>query len=117
MLTHSPARQRRYHSPEFKASVVALCQPGVSTSGVALAHGVNANLLRRWIKQFRNDGLPVPVEKPVNTMIPISVSPADESAGSRNIEISLARNGSKAEIRWPVEEAESLGRWLSNWLK
>ena len=117
MLTNSTTRQRRYHSPEFKARVVALCQPGVSTSGVALAHGVNANLLRRWIKQFRNDGLPVPAARPVNTMIPISVSPVDESAGSRNIEIALARNGAKAEIRWPVEEAESLGRWLSHWLK
>lgn len=117
MLTHSPVRQRRYHSSEFKMSVVALCQPGVSTSGVALAHGVNANLLRRWIKQFRNDGLPVPAEKPVNTMIPISVSPVDSSTGPRNIEIALARNGAKAEIRWPVEEAESLERWLSNWLK
>ncbi len=117
MFSHSPVRQRRYHSPEFKASVVALCRPGVSTSGVALAHGVNANLLRRWIKQFRNDGLPVPAARPVNTMIPISVSPVDSSAEPQNIEITLARNGAKAEIRWPVEEAESLGRWLSHWLK
>ena len=117
MLTHSPVRQRRYHSPEFKASVVALCQPGVSTSGVALAHGVNANLLRRWIKQFRNESLPVSAARPVNTMIPISVSPVDSSTGRRNIEIALARNGAKAEIRWPAEEAESLGHWLSRWLK
>ena len=116
MLMEIPVKRRRKHTPEFKARVVALCQPGVSTSAVALAHGVNANLLRRWIKQFRNDGLPVPAEKPVNTMIPISVSPVDESARPQNIEIALARNGAKAEIRWPVEEAESLGRWLSNWL-
>ena len=116
MLTHSTTRQRRYHSPEFKASVVALCQPGVSTSGVALAHGVNANLLRRWVKQFRNDGLSVPAARPVNTMIPISVSPVDESARCPNIEIALAKGGAKAEIRWPAEEAEALGRWLSSWL-
>ena len=117
MLTHSPVRQRRYHSPEFKASVVALCQPGVSTSGVALAHGVNANLLRRWIKQFRNESLPVPAVRPVNTMIPISVSPVEESTRRQCIEIALAKGGAKAEIRWPVEEAESLGCWLSSWFK
>ncbi len=117
MLTISPVRRRRNHSPEFKAELVALCRPGVSTSAVALEHGVNANLLRRWIKQFRNDGWPVPVVKPGNAMVPVSVHPADESTGRQRIEIALARNGAKAEIRWPVEEADSLGRWLSSWLK
>lgn len=28
------------HAPEFKAMVVSLCRPGVSTSAVALAHGL-----------------------------------------------------------------------------
>lgn len=37
MLMEIPVKRRRKHSPEFKASVVALCQPGVSTSAVALA--------------------------------------------------------------------------------
>ena len=49
----SPAiHRRRRHAPEFKQALVALCQPGVSVSAVALAHGLNSNLLRRWIKQF-----------------------------------------------------------------
>ena len=116
MLTHSPVRQRRYHSPEFKAGVVALCQPGVSTSAVALKHGLNANLLRRWIKQFRNDSWPVPAVKPVNTMVPIAVNLDDELTGRQCIEIDLVKNGAKAEIRWPVEQADFLGRWLSSWL-
>jgi transposase len=47
-----PIRRRRHHASEFKQRLVALCQPGVSISGVALAHGVNANLLRRWINQY-----------------------------------------------------------------
>jgi transposase-like protein len=43
------ARTRRFHSPAFKAQAVAACsQPGVSLAAVALAHGINANLLRRW---------------------------------------------------------------------
>ena len=117
MLMEIPVKRRRKHSPEFKASVVALCQPGVSTSAVALAHGLNANLLREWIRKSRSGGLPVSVVKPVNTMVPVSVSPGDESTGRQRIEIALARNGAKAEIRWPVEEADSLGRWLSSWLK
>ena len=36
--------------PLYKAQLITLCQqPGASVAGVALAHGVNANLLRRWI--------------------------------------------------------------------
>ena len=43
-------RVRRRHSPEFKARVVDACQVrGASVAGVALAHGVNANLVRKWI--------------------------------------------------------------------
>ena len=43
-------RRRRRHSQQFKLEVVASCrQPGVSIAAVALANGLNANLLRRWV--------------------------------------------------------------------
>jgi hypothetical protein len=43
-------RRRRTHSAEFKTHVVsARRQPGVSIAAVALANGLNANLLRRWV--------------------------------------------------------------------
>ena len=46
------ALPRRQHSAEFKAQVVGECeQPGASVAAVALSHGINANLLRRWITQ------------------------------------------------------------------
>jgi transposase len=42
-------RLRRKHGAEFKAQVVAACRPvGVSIAAIAMANGVNANLLRRW---------------------------------------------------------------------
>jgi transposase len=45
-------RRRRIHSDEFKARAVAICmQPGMSMAAVAMAHGVNANLLRRWVPE------------------------------------------------------------------
>ncbi|WAC75703.1 transposase [Roseateles sp. SL47] len=47
-----PRRRRRVHSDEFKARAVASCmQPGMSVAAVAMAHGVNANLLRRWVRE------------------------------------------------------------------
>jgi hypothetical protein len=34
-------------------TLVELCKgPGVSVAGTALAHGINANLLRRWVVKY-----------------------------------------------------------------
>ncbi len=42
---------RRY-DPASKDRLVAAClEPGVSVSRLALEHGINANLLRKWIKK------------------------------------------------------------------
>ena len=51
-----PAKKRRgRYSNEFKRELVKACEaPGVSTASVALANGVNANLLRRWVSEFRD---------------------------------------------------------------
>lgn len=44
-------RRRRLHSDEFKANAVALAaQPGMSMAAVAMSLGINANLLRRWVR-------------------------------------------------------------------
>jgi len=43
-------RRRRRHSAEFKAAVIQECmRPGVSMAAVALAHSLNANMLRKWV--------------------------------------------------------------------
>lgn len=45
-------RPRVKRSPQFKADLVSLAlEPGASHSAVAVAAGVNPNLLRRWVKQ------------------------------------------------------------------
>lgn len=43
-------RRKRRHSNDFKDELVRACaEPGVSVAGIALANGVNANLVRKWI--------------------------------------------------------------------
>jgi transposase len=52
-------RIKRRHSEEFKARVIAACEArGASVAGVALAHGVNANLVRKWIIKKRRALVP-----------------------------------------------------------
>ena len=63
---------RRVFSAAHKDAIVRQClQPGVSVAGVALAHGINANLVRKWIgKRERGGG-----ERWVNpAMLPVQVA-------------------------------------------
>ena len=50
-----PIRHRRRFSREFKRQLVDQCTPGVPFAGIALSHGISANLLRRRIGKFRID--------------------------------------------------------------
>ena len=49
-------RSRRHHGAELKARVLAECAvPGASVSAVALAHGLNTNLVHTWRRLARPD--------------------------------------------------------------
>lgn len=54
-------RRRHRHSDEFKVNLfAAYSRPGVSITSVALANGINANLLRRWMIKQGDQRLPMP---------------------------------------------------------
>ncbi len=69
---------RRRYDPAWKERLVAAClEPGVSVSRLALEHGINANLLRKWIKTAKEAiGLPPPA---LSAFIPVQVSAAEHS--------------------------------------
>ena len=71
MEIQKPIRRRRYHREEFKQAVIAACcEPGASVAGIAMANGVNANQVRRWM---RERGISAPTQpSPVRT---VSVQP------------------------------------------
>ena len=57
------------HPIELKRQLAALaCEPNVSVAKLALKHGLNANLLFRWRRQYRSGefGTPAP-EEPMTT--------------------------------------------------
>ena len=58
-----PIRRRSRHSPSFKSRIVAACEhSGASVARVALEHGLNDNMVRRWIEAANTEPAPV---KPV----------------------------------------------------
>jgi transposase-like protein len=67
---------RKTYSPEAKRTLVRLClQPGVSVAAQALAHGINANLLRRWIVQYAPEFGVKPTTTPA--LLPVSTTAAE----------------------------------------
>lgn len=119
-----PGRRRRRHSPQFKAEVVGACGPGVSLAGVALAHGVNANLLRRWVIAAEQvQGTPSAALSANDTtsgtgalasFVPLNVQPP---AAPANICIELSRSGTVVTVTWPTSAAAACGAWLREVLR
>ena len=51
---------RRCYEPASKARLIEAClRPGVSLAGLALQHGVNANLLHKWVAKRRQRQLEI----------------------------------------------------------
>ena len=67
---------RRRYDPVSKRRLVEAClQPGVSLAGVAMQHGVNANLLRKWVaghqRQQRNGVAVGAIDRATEVFVPV----------------------------------------------
>ncbi|CAA0113296.1 Uncharacterised protein [Halioglobus japonicus] len=94
-------RRRRRHSGEFKARIVAACrEPGASVASVALQHGLNANLVRRWIK----------VTSPTSAFVPLALPAPPKGTlptlADDTIRIEVPRTGGTVSITWPANQAD-----------
>ena len=135
---HPNSGPRRRHSDELKAKVLAACEePGASISGVALAHGLNANLVRKWrsgrgVKRAGTSITPaaastapaalgstaefVAVEMPARAK-PAARAQVEPTAaapiGEPLIQIELRRGALHLNVRWPTAAAQDCRGWLS----
>lgn len=111
-------RRRRLHSDEFKADAVAAAsQPGVSMASVALARGINANLLRRWVREAEV----VPVKAPLScaparsTFVPMQLpGPIGSTA---DIRLELRRGATTITVTWPMAAAAECASWMRELLR
>ena len=123
MGIEKPKRCKRTHSKEFKDELVGACaERGVSISGIALANGINPNLLRRWMRE-RGVAAPslLPRSEPSTTVIstsafvPVMITPSMPPLPEIRIE---ARRGSAVvKVEWPISAAGECAAWLRDWLK
>jgi transposase len=99
-------RARRNYSISFKADLVEQCrQVGVSCSAVAISHGMNPNVLRRWIKEADHlNGTAAPAlqrakddTKAAFVELPMAAPlPRAPDAAQVNVRIDIRRNGTIA---------------------
>ncbi|MDZ5459266.1 transposase [Azohydromonas lata] len=119
----SVKRRRRYNA-EFKQRVLAECaEPGVSVAGVALSHGLNANLVQTWRREAREACAPRPPSSPPlatppsePAFIPVALPPAPAPVAS-DIRIELRRGGTTVAVTWPLEAAAECATWLREILR
>jgi len=112
-------RRRRRHSAIFKSESVAACQvPGASVSGVALERQINANVLRRWIKEARSRGALVKSElagTPERTpaFVPVAITkPKTMTDSQRPIRIRVRKKRMLVIVEWPTSVSGSCAAWL-----
>ena len=110
-----PYRKRRQYTPEFKAQLVAESQnPGASVSRIALDNDLNANLLRRWIKESKQVGQQLsPAFVPIN--FPAVANPTVQKSNSIRIEI--PQPGGAIVVEWPTEQAHQCTMFLRSLLQ
>lgn len=113
-------RQRRSYSAQFKAEVIQACQaPGVSLASVALANGMNANLLRRWItdRERAQSLQTVIARRAVDRAAPQFVSVAVSKQESDPIRIEIRKGGVSITMSLPATLVGESGRLLGELLK
>lgn len=121
MASEAPVIQpkRRFYSPELKAEVMRECrQSGASVAGVALAHGINANIVHRWL---RESAQPAPLTQ-APAFVPITLEePALPAPGAPlakpDIRVEVHRANATVVVNWPLEASTACAAWLREWLR
>ncbi len=120
-------RRRRLHSDEFKADAVAAAAlPGMSMAAVALSRGINANLLRRWVRDAESlegrsrdrqpKALLAPAsDAPAATFVPVQLPPP--AVPVNDIRFEVRRGSTTVIVTWPSGLASECGSWLRELLR
>ncbi len=110
-------RTRRDYSPELKARILAECaEPDASVAKIAMAHGVNANLVHTWRKLTRESELK-PADVTRFVQVAIEAEPATPPAPPDIVEIELQRGALNVKLRWPASATSELGNWMRELLR
>jgi transposase len=121
-ILEAPGRRlRRRHSADFKTSIIRACQqPGVSMASVALANGLNATMVRKWVVEAEGGSsrpasviaTAAPSSPP--TFVPLALP---QQQDLRDIRIELQRGNVRITLHWPREGVADCASWMRELLR
>ena len=121
MASEAPANRpkRRFYSPELKTQVMQECRKsGASVAGVALSHGINANIVHRWLREQTPSAL-VP-QLQARAFVPITLgesAPGPAPHAELDIRVEVQRANSAIVVKWPLQDSAACAAWLREWLR
>jgi len=111
---------RRSHSAELRSQVLAQCaQPGASVAAVAMAHGLNANLVRKWQHKAGAAARTQSAAPTRNTgeFVALTLAQPSTPLSPSDIRIELRRGATTMSIHWPILGGGECAAWLREWLR
>ncbi|MNJ26658.1 Transposase [compost metagenome] len=99
-------RQRSSYPKPFKAQVVQEClKPGATISSVAIHHGINANVIRKWLPIYRD-------HSPATLPAFVSVQAAPKRTTEEMVIISLPLGNKSITVKWPAADPDGCARFV-----
>lgn len=113
----APNKRRRY-TAEFKARIVAACQPPeASIARIAQDNGLNANLVHKWIRAARQQDATSTPPAFLPITLPASSPQPQVSGSGESIRIEIPRPSGNLVVHWPVAQADRCLPWLQELLR
>ena len=133
MSTNQPSdsirRRRNNRSPEFKAKIVAACMNlGVSATAIAREHGLNANLVHRWVREYEkaqeinlsaiidHESVDMAMITPNFIELPFN-TPAVNTESEEPIQLEFQRGDLMLNVKWPAPKASECVHLIKALLK
>ena len=119
MTTENKKRIRRNHTAALKAQILAECAaPGASVAKVAMAHGINANIVHGWRKLAREQGVSpvVTATTATTTFVPLTFETPMPPAPPR-IDVEVRRGPVVMSIAWPLSATAEMASWMRELLR
>ena len=113
----STTPRRRRHGASLKAQILAECErPGASIAAVAIAHGVNANLVHKWRARAAKCQ-DIAATATDASFVPVPLQAASIASVITELRIELRRGPVIATVSWPMASAVECAAWLREVLR
>ena len=127
---YATRRTHRTYAREFKAELVAACQvPGASIAAIAGAHGMNANVLHRWLKEHALSGChgqsgsgnakpsSAALQQHTPAFIAVQLPTLGSEPASQAIKVEIRKGALTMNITWPGSASLEFASWAASILQ